>query len=110
MQNLAKFSANPGKADFEGLLNVLRYIRDNTTLGLKYYDDMNDTPLSDLLRPTNIKTENQLMVFSDYICQDCIYTGINTVAYIIFINVGQLNMAHMFHYQLLNQFQKVITM
>ena len=44
-----KFSANPGKVNLEGLIHLLRYIRDNKTLGLKYYADMNDAPVSDLL-------------------------------------------------------------
>ena len=35
VHKLAKFSANPGKAHFEGLVHLLRYIRDNKTLGLK---------------------------------------------------------------------------
>ena len=37
VHKLAKFSANPGKVHFEGLVHLLRYIRDNNTLGLKYY-------------------------------------------------------------------------
>ena len=36
VQKLAKFSANPGKVNYEGLIHLLRYIRDNKTLGLKY--------------------------------------------------------------------------
>ena len=32
---ITKFSANPGKVHFEGLVHLLRYIRDNKTLGLK---------------------------------------------------------------------------
>ena len=35
VQKLAKFSANPGKVHFEGLINLLRYIMYNKTLGLK---------------------------------------------------------------------------
>ena len=35
VHKLAKFSANPGKVHFEGLVHLLRYIRDNKTLGLK---------------------------------------------------------------------------
>ena len=35
VHKLAKFSANPGKVHFEGLVNILRYIRDNKPLGLK---------------------------------------------------------------------------
>ena len=35
VHKLAKFSANPGKVHFEGLVHLLGYIRDNKTLGLK---------------------------------------------------------------------------
>ena len=53
---LAKFSENPGKVHFQGFVHLLRYIRYNNTLGLKYYADMNDAPVSDLLRQSSIKT------------------------------------------------------
>ena len=62
---LAKFSKKPGKLHFEGLVHLLRYIRYNRTLILKYYADINDAPVSDLLKQASIKTENQLMNFSD---------------------------------------------
>ena len=58
---LAKFSSNPGRVHFEGLVHLLSYIRDNKTLGLKYYTDINDAPLSGLLIQARMKTENQLM-------------------------------------------------
>ena len=35
VHKLAKFSANPGRVRFVGLVHLLRYIRDNKTLGLK---------------------------------------------------------------------------
>ena len=63
VHKLKKFSANPGKVHFEGLVHLLRYIRDNNTLGLKYYADMNDTPVTDLLIQASIKAENHLMDF-----------------------------------------------
>ena len=44
---------------------------DNKTLGLKYYADMNDAPVTDLLRKASIKKENHLMAFSDFSWQDC---------------------------------------
>ena len=50
LHKLAKFSVNTGKVHFEGLVNLLRYIGDNKTLGLKYYSDLNDAPVTDLLR------------------------------------------------------------
>ena len=62
---LAKFSSNPGKVHFEGLVHLLRYIMENKTLGLDYYSDMKDAPLSDLLRQASVDTENKLMAFYD---------------------------------------------
>ena len=96
VHKLAKFSENPGKVHFEVLIHILRYIRYNKTLGLKYYADMNDAPVTDLLRQASIQTENQLMAFSDSSWQHCPDTGRSTGAYIIFIKVGRLTMAHMF--------------
>ena len=81
---LAKFSSNPDKVQYEGLIHLLRYIRDNKTLGLKYYDDMNDANLYDLLRQAIIRIENHLMDLSDSSRKDCPYTGRSTGSYTIF--------------------------
>ena len=70
---------------------MLRYIRENNTLGLKYYSDMKYAPVSDLLRKSSIDTENQLMAFSDYIWKYCTDTGRSTGAYIIFYKVGPID-------------------
>ena len=59
----------------------------NTNLRLKYYADMNDAQVYDLLRQTIIKTENHLMDFSNSSWQDCPDTGGSTGAYIIFFKV-----------------------
>ena len=64
VHKLANISANPGKVNFEILVHLLIYIRDNNTLVLKYYEDLNDAPVTDLLRQANIKTKNHLMDFS----------------------------------------------
>ena len=56
VQKLAKFSSNPSKVHFEGLVHLLRYIGETNNLGLKYYADMNDAPVSDLLRQASINT------------------------------------------------------
>ena len=78
MHKLAKFSSNPGKVYFEVLVHLLRYIRYNKTLVLKYYSEMKDAPLSDMLRQSSINTENWLMVFSDYSWQYFPDTGRST--------------------------------
>ena len=65
VDKLANFSSNSGKIHFEGLVHLFGHIRDNKTLGLKYYSDMKYAPVSDLLRQTRIKTEDQLIDFYD---------------------------------------------
>ena len=60
-------------------------------MGLKYYSDLNDAPVTDLLRPANIKTKNHLMDFSDSSWQDCPDTGRSTGAYIIFYKGGPID-------------------
>ena len=79
-----KVFSKPGKLHFEGLVHLLRYIRDNKTLRLKYYGDMNDASLSELLKQVIIITENQSMEFYDSSWQDCPDTGRSTRAYTIF--------------------------
>ena len=91
VHKLAKFSANPGKVHFERLVHLLRYISDNKTLGLKYYANMNDAPVTDLLIQANLKTKNHLIDFSDSSLQDCPDTGISKGAYIIFYQGGPID-------------------
>ena len=91
VHKLANFSSNPGKVHFEGLVNLLIYIRDYKTLVSNYYSDMNDAPLSDLLRIVSVKTENQLMAFSDSIWHDLPYIAKSTGAYIIFDKGGPID-------------------
>ena len=70
VNELENFSSNPNQVHCKGLVHLLRYIRDNKTLGLKYYSDMNNAPVSYLLRQAIIKTENQLLDFFDSSWQD----------------------------------------
>ena len=93
LQKLERFSSNTGKVHFEGLIHLLRYIRDNVTLGLNCYTDMKDSLLYDLLRQANIKNENQLMALSDYSWQDFPDTGRSTGACIIFYQDVPINHA-----------------
>ena len=90
MHKLEMFSVNPGKVHFEGLIYLLRYIRDNKTLALKCYVDLNDAPVTDLLRRANIKTKNHLMAFSDSSWKYCTDTGRITGAYLIFYQGGPI--------------------
>ena len=60
-------------------------------MSLNYYYYIKDAPLSDLLRQTSIKTENQFMTFSDYSWQDFPDNGRSTGAYIIFYQGGTID-------------------
>ena len=91
VHKLAKLSVNPGKVHFEGLVHLLRYIRDNNNLCLKYYADLNDAPVTGILRQSNLKTKNHLMAFSDSSWQDCPDTGRSIGAYIIFYKGGLID-------------------
>ena len=91
VHKLEKFSSNPVKVKFELLVHIWRYISDNKTLVFKYYADMNDAPVTDLLRQASIKTENHLMDFSDSSWQYFPYTGRSIGAYIIFCQGGPID-------------------
>ena len=58
---------------------------------MKYYADMNDSPVYDLLRQDSINTDNHLMGFSYFSCQYCPDTGRSTGAYIIFYQGGPID-------------------
>ena len=60
-------------------------------MGLKYYADLNDAPVTDILRQANINTKNHFMAFSDSSCRDCPDTGRSTGAYIIFYQGGPID-------------------
>ena len=57
LHKLAKFSSNTGKVHFEDLVHLLRYIRYDKNLGLGYYSNIEDVPISDLLRLASINTD-----------------------------------------------------
>ena len=95
VHRFARFPSNSGKLHFEGLVHLLRYIRYNRTLGLKYYADINDATVSDLLRQAGINTVNQLMDFSDYIWKDFADTSRRIGAFNIFYKGGTIdNVTH----------------
>ena len=79
-----KFSSNSGRVHFEGLVHLFRYIRDSKNLGLRYFSNIEDVPLSNLLRQASIINDNQLIVFPDSIWQDFLDNFRSTGAYIVF--------------------------
>ena len=90
VHKLAKFHQS-WYSKFYGLVHFLTYIRDNKNFGLNYYADMKDSPLYDLLRQNNIKTENQLVDFSDSSWKYCLDNGRSTGVYNNFYQGGEID-------------------
>ena len=105
VHKLAKFSANPSKVHNEGLLHLLSYNRNNKTLGLNYYANINDTPVSEILRQDSIDNDYMILVIKIVQPMSEVQENISS-----FIKVVQFTMSHMLQYQLLNKVHKVSTM
>ena len=58
---------------------------------MKYYANINDAPVSDLLIQASIKNDNQFMNFSDSSWKYFPDTGRSTGAYIIFYQYGTID-------------------
>ena len=58
---------------------------------MKYYVDMKDASVTELLRQTSIKIENHLMAFYESSWQDFPGTGRSTGLYIIFYQGGPID-------------------
>jgi len=50
VNKLAKFTRQPGRNHFEALLHLLRYLRDNALLGIRFYSDLIRAPLIETLK------------------------------------------------------------
>ncbi len=46
VNKLAKFSKRPGKVHFEAMLHVLWYLRDNCLVGIKFYSNTMESPIT----------------------------------------------------------------
>jgi hypothetical protein len=63
--NFAKYTRHQGVAHMEALLHLLRYLRDNMYLGLKFYSDITVSPMTRLLSSNGISLNNPLCTFTD---------------------------------------------
>ena len=84
VHKLSKFSSNPGKLHFKGLVHVLRYIRYNINFWVKLLCWYEWFTFIWPVDKASINTDNQLMDFSDYSWKDGPYTGRSIEAYMIF--------------------------
>lgn len=65
VNKLAKHTRKPGNKHFEVLLHLLRYLHDSSYLGLCYYSNIDESPLTKMLTEQNLKPHHPFYGFSD---------------------------------------------
>jgi hypothetical protein len=61
VKKLAKFTCKPGKVHFEALLHLLRYLRDNSLYGVRFYSNLFDAPIYQMLLSQNIEESHPFL-------------------------------------------------
>ena len=68
VHKMGKCSSNNGKVQFVSLVHLLRYIRNNKNLEIKYYANIEDAPLFYLLRQVTITSDKLVHLDKHNIC------------------------------------------
>jgi hypothetical protein len=83
VNKLAKLTRRPGQVHFEALLHLLRYLRDNSLYGVRFYSNISDAPLYQMLLKQNIEEKHTFFGFTDSSWNDDPDNGRSTGCYII---------------------------
>jgi hypothetical protein len=83
VNKVAKFTKHPGRKHFDALIHVLRYLRDNIYLGICFYHDVTEAPITKMLMTENIQQTHTFYGFSDSSWNDDVDTGRSTGCFII---------------------------
>lgn len=87
VNKLAKACVAPGKEDFKALLWLFGYLRAEPAWGSKFYSDMKESPVNNLVKKHILKTSD-IIVFTDGAWQDCPDTGRSTTGFLIYYQGG----------------------
>jgi len=93
VRKLVKFSRMPGKNHFRAMLHTFHHIRCFHLVGLTFYSDVMDAPVSRLLFENDIPPNHPLIAYSDSSWQDCPDTGRSTGGYVLFMQGGVVDAA-----------------
>jgi hypothetical protein len=91
VNKIAKYSRKLGKNHFEALLHVLQYLRDNYLLGIRFYSDVGDAPITKMLTLQNMNPAHPFYAFSDSSWNDDIDSGRSNGGYIIWYMGGMVD-------------------
>jgi hypothetical protein len=78
----------PGKAHFDALVHLLRYLRDNNNYGVRFFSDYSSSPLYQHLNAHGLPTDQLLVSMSDSSWNDDVDTGRSTGCFLIFYMGG----------------------
>jgi hypothetical protein len=68
VNKLAKYTRKPRRKHFVALIHLLRYLHDNSYLGLRYCSNMDEAPLTRMLADQNITERHLFYVLSNSSC------------------------------------------
>jgi hypothetical protein len=88
VNKLAKFTHKPGKIHFNALIHLLRYLRDHSSVGIRFYSDVSTAPIIQTLASENIKPNHPFYGFSDSSWNDDVDHGRSTGCYLMFYMGG----------------------
>jgi hypothetical protein len=88
VNKLARYMRKPGKAHFDALVHLLRYLRDNNNYGVRFFSDYSSSPLYQHLNAHGLPTDQLLVSMSDSSWNDDVDTGRSTGCFLIFYMGG----------------------
>jgi hypothetical protein len=83
VNKLAKYTRRPGRNHFEAILHLLRYLCDNTLYGVRFYSEIGESPIYQMLLGQNIQEKHLFFGFTDSSWNDDVDTGRSTGCFII---------------------------
>ena len=93
VRKLAKFMRLPGREHFAAMLHTMHHVRCHHLVGLTFYSDVLDAPISRLLFEYGVDPTAPLITFSDLSWQDCPDSGRSTGGYTTFFQGGVIDSA-----------------
>jgi hypothetical protein len=87
VNKLAKACIAPGRQDFKALLWLFGYLRAEPEWGTKFYSNINESPVSEILSKHSVPSSD-IVVFTDASWQDCPDTGRSTTGFLIYYQGG----------------------
>jgi hypothetical protein len=78
----------PGKVHFDALIHLLRYLRDDTNNGIRFFSNYATPLLYQHLKTNNLPTDQFLVAMSDSSWNDDVDTGHSTGCFLIFYMGG----------------------